>query len=256
MVIKLIKREFKDSKRYYGPTQIAIIGMFVLLGMSLTTVGNTIGPIISGIAILGFLGLFFGALVVSLLANIYILYTSIYGDRGYDLFVMPVSPFQIILAKMLTIALWTLISAASTVLGFFIFATIVGSLSDLWQGFQIIMDNFYFIVGDIDFAYLGLILASLAVSAILSSALILFAGAVANSSKVQKNRGVVAVIVYFVINYTLNIITSLASIGSDPFFLETMDTSTMMAAIGFDLAIAGLLIYGVIWIWNNKLEIL
>ncbi|HKM23744.1 MAG TPA: ABC transporter permease [Erysipelothrix sp.] len=264
MVIKLTKRDILDSKRYYIPIVISVIAFFVSLGFAINNLDNSqlslIGNIVSGASFLGVAAFSFGLFILSIIANIYILYTSVYGDRGYDLFTMPVTSGQIIFSKFLTIAFWAIVSFAAGVVGFLLFLMITGMMGDFLAAIQLILMNLSYLFENIDLGILIVLALSFLVSGIYSAALILFSGAVANSSKFQKNRGVVAVLVYFGVSFVINVITSLTNIGWDFLTMMNISKNTLLTIINasmvFNIAIAGLLLLAVKWLWENKLEIL
>lgn len=250
MVIKLIKRELKDSGKYYVPMQVMILTMFVIFGFMVNSVesGKMGGftDIITGISALGLVAIVFGLVIMGLLANIYILYTSIYGDRGYDLFTMPVSSFQIISSKLLTIILWSVVSMFTASLGIFVFTLITGTFKDFLYGLELFITQFKYIFTGFNIEDFFFVITQLASQWLLSSVLMLLVGAIVNTSKIQKNRGVIAVVLFYVINMALGMIDS-SVFGS---------YETMTVYLLFKLTLSGVLIYLVAWLWEHKLEIL
>lgn len=259
MVIKLIKRDFKDSMRYYGPMQIMIITLFVALGVAIQTQSSNLGAfsdIIGGLAIISIFGVILGLFIMSLLANIYILYTSVYGDRGYDLFTMPVTSFQIIAAKLLTIILWTVISGLVAYFGMFIFLIIIGEFNSFMQGIKLIVENFDVIfLGLLDSQDVFLVLLSGLVAWLFTSVLILFVGAAVNTSKIQKNRGVIAFVLYYAINFLVSLVMQFGMITTGIANNEVL-FSAMLPSIIFRLSLMGIMIFAVRYLWENKLEVL
>lgn len=259
MVGKLIKRDIKDSVKYYGPIQVLIIVLFVGMALFMNSVMNSyqnLMNIMATVSIIAVVAIVFGLLILSVLANIYILYTSIYGNRGYDLFTMPVSSMQIIISKLATVIIWTFISGVTAMLGLFIFLTLTGNLSDFMAGVVFIIENISVIIQGLDIASLGIFAIQGFTNLMFSSILLLFCGAIVNSSKVQKSRGVIAVVLYYLLNMAVNILETFVIPTTDPLGVLFLSTSTVFALTVFKLAFMGLMIYGVKWIWENKLEVL
>ena len=261
MVGKLIKREMKDSVKYYGPVQILILVLFVSMGLMIRSIemdsGSNFTNIFVMISMLAIVAVSFGLMILSLLANIYIVYTSMYGDRGYDLFTLPVTSMQIIISKILTIVIWSLISFVTAMVGIFVFLVIVGQLSNFMYGVGLIFKNFDVIFAGIaeDFGSIVLFLVDLLVAWIFGSVLMLFAGAAVNTSRIQKNRGLFAVLIY----YLISTVTSLATNYGLMFMSSSQlyfNTTTTVAAMVFKIALMGILLYGTKWFWEKKLEIL
>lgn len=260
MVIKLVKRDMRDSKKYYVPILIIIVALFTLLGLMIRSFDGSyysdVANIVGALSVVGIVALTFGLLILSVLANIYILYTSVYGDRGYDLFTMPVTSGQIIISKMLTIFFWSVLSMVAVGIGFFFFLATTNLLNEFFIGLQILLENLSYIFADLDMTNVAIFGLSAVVSWFFTAALMLFAGAVANSSKFQKNRGIIAVGIYYLIVFSLNLIQTLVIKESmTQIFFQGNSTVVLISAL-FDLLIVGVLLFGVKWLWDNKLEIL
>lgn len=258
MVIKLIKRELKDSVKFYGPMQIMIIGLFIGFGIFINSIQKSymaMLDITSGLSLLAIVVILLALAIIALLANIYILYTSIYGDRGYDLFTMPVTSTQIILSKILTIFTWSIASIVTSAIGAFILLVITGSLSSFLSGIVILFENLQFILGSIDYSNIALLAFQSLTNLVFASMLILFCGAIGNSSKVQKNRVLMTVLIYFGLNMIVNVIEAFIT-GPTIFSGIAMTNQIMITVIILRIALIGLMTLGTIWIWENKLEIL
>lgn len=259
MVIKLVKRDLKDSIKYYGPIQILIVVLFLGVGFFLNSVESSQHNLMNFMATLSMMSVFavmFSLFILSILANIYILYTSIYGDRGYDLFTMPVSSGSIILSKLLTVSIWSILSAITAGFGMLLFLLMTGNIGNFMYGVSFITENFQIIFAQFDYSIFGLGAVRLITNGLFTSVLILLCGAAVNSSKIQKNRGVMAVVLYYVLSMVVSFVEAYFVPFNDPMAGIMMSTASNVGLIGYKLALVGFMVFGIKWLWENKLEIL
>ena len=267
MVGKLIKYDLKDTSKAYLP----VIGM-ILIGtvLALTSLSFAQGQsqlafIFSTIMNFVIFGLVVGVVVMSVRATIYVLYGSIYTKNAYRLFTLPVKTWQIIVSKIMTSIIWSIVIS---ILTFLSIGIIVGYVS---EDFFIIFKGF----GELMTQLSTMITPSLAMvfiidsvlTSILGSMIILFAGSLSNSSLIRKNRGILTFVIVLI---TLSIYGQVASsFGADTmsvfarynlnaFLVGNLNIQFMEFFWVF--AFMGILIAGftfaTLWLWENKLEIL
>ncbi len=282
MVIKLIKHEFKDASRRFMP----IIGMIVAASIILTMTINieTIyrQDIALAMLMLVLMGLGVAVVVMSFMAFIDLLYTSLYNKNGYRLFTLPVETWEIITAKITVYALWNLIVGVVTFIAFLIIAAF--SIPD-FNSILLVMKNFFaFLREVIELRVVLVVLLDLISSNLLTIAIFLFAGSVINSRYVQNHRGIKMFILFLVLSALFNqifmLVTSNAhfvlnfdvnpEVFMDPNFDPTLNGWANWLYIESDLkglrdtallsaiytTVSLMLFYGTSWFWNHKLEII
>ena len=104
MVIKLVKRELRDSSTSFVPVLAAILAGSVLLPLQIRFF-NSIG-FLNAIVNIVLMLLFFTAMILSIRASFYILYTNMYNKSGYELFTLPVKLWEIVVSKLITLVIW------------------------------------------------------------------------------------------------------------------------------------------------------
>ena len=277
MVLKLVKNEFKDSRRKFMP----IIGLIVLSAVMLgITVKTNVQEMIDVIIFLVVFGLGIGSAVLSIMAFIDLLYTSLYNKNGYRLFTYPVETWEIIVAKVIVFILWYLIIGIVTITSMLVLGFIVFSGTDAMSYMGNLLN---YIHSQIELrAYLTFIFYQLS-SLIYGATFFLFIGSITNSSYIQNHRKLATFILYVVLlSISSNVFAHvMGSVGGldlnmNPGFLSgslpqlemnlgweqifTISTNLqqlqrLLLAALMTLAASGLLTLGTLWFWNNKLEI-
>lgn len=265
MVINLVKRELRLSFRSYAIVLACIVLGAILIPLQIRFLTSTIVNMIFGTLMSV---LFFGLIIMSIRASIYIYYTNIYNESGYELFTFPIKLWQIIVSKLITIFIWgVIVSVVAAVSFVLMIAMIEGDMSIIWEAISTTFNSIvkYLNVGDA--------LAMIAFTASYSieiSCLIFLAGAIANSSFITKRRTMWAVILFFVISGLVNATFRQFGISSGQFnffslvFTGPGDTDFVIALERGNLLIlslisfitSGVYIAGTLWFWDNKLEIM
>ncbi|MDE8252701.1 hypothetical protein PT191_01960 [Erysipelothrix rhusiopathiae] len=264
MVGKLFKNDLVDSYRAYAPVVGMMIAGCVLIILMIQLAINDRFGIFGTFLALALFALVVIVTVMSVRANIYVLYTSIYHKNGYRLFTLPVKTWQILVSKLLVAFFWSVIMGLLLILSLFIITfTTTGSLAIYGQAMQELSQYFtqYFESSVAFFAVIDNLL-----NFALSSLVILFAGAVAHSSYFQNNRGLVAVGIAVLIAIILGQIGAFVdtSFGSvllryDSYaFLQggSIPVGELALVVLYQILVCGFLAYGTLWFWNHKLEVM
>lgn len=139
MLKKLIKYDFKDQGKSLWPLHLALLGGSVLAGISLQyfmrsmkamteeAVGMNAMQTITMIVMI----LFFSCLMASSIVTLVFIgrqyFNNCFRDEGYLTFTLPVTPSQVLLSKLITGTVWTIINLVAVLLCCAIF---------LWIGFS------------------------------------------------------------------------------------------------------------------------
>lgn len=257
MVIKLIKRELSDSARSYIPVIVCILLSSILLPIQLRYLETSF---VFGILNFVIVIMVFTIFILSIRASFYILYTNLYNRSGYELFTLPVKLWEIMVSKVLTLVIWGLIIGLTSLVSFFLFASIfMGDVPLVIEGIRYFMAEWFPLVLNFDSF---LILVNLIVSGLQMCILVFFAGSIANSSYFSRNRAWFAFLFVFLISWVVNVLVS--SLGLDFSGISLMgspyaynfDRSVLIYDLVFTGVLTGLFFVGTLWFWDNKLEIM
>lgn len=281
MVTKLVKNEFKDSSRKFVP----ILGIIATASVILTMTINF--DMINNVAfanlllIIVLLGLGVAVVVLSFMAFIDLLYTSLYNKNGYRLFTLPVETWEIVTAKTVVYAMWNVIIMLVTLLAFFLITLVSVRDAEFWEVFKSI---FVFFTETVELRVVLTVLLNTVASGLVSISLFLFAGSVVNSRYVQNYRGIKMFIFYLVLTALSNQLFVQLGSSTNFIFNATVDPTPIiggtfnpvtqgwasiitlttnvsglrdMALMSLlYLIVAAILFYGTIWFWDHKLEII
>ena len=230
MLVKLFKYDFKASARFGVPLLIAIAAMTILGCLSTAvTVGNagaetfetaTNAPFGEMLIFFGMGGLVLisfalaGAAAVMGVLLLVQFYRSTVSDEAYLTFTLPVTPAQILWAKLFNTVVWSmftgiaLVLAASAILGTGM--TIAGVANDFLNTFA---ELFAFLHSTVGQSGLTMFLCCLlGAASFVSSYLMIFMAITFGSVIVQKRKALAAVAMIFVINFIMSGITSVLQV--------------------------------------------
>ena len=209
-----------------------------------------------------------------------LLYTSVYNKRGYQLFTMPVKSWEILVSKLVLVFIWmSIIGLVTLICGGTIMLIVFGKVDvlDYFASF------FSYLFSNIDVRVYAVSLFSSVVGTIYSFSLFMFVGSIVHSCYVQNGRNYKMLIFYLIavvlISSTLGklmssdmalqfIIGEGALNGEmlDPLvngwgqlFSTVVNVGALKATLWFSVLeglIATSFMYGTIWFWNNKLEVI
>lgn len=285
MVGKLIKNEFLDSRRSFQTVLVMIVSLTTILTIVVNTrFENSAVAFVIPILILIMVGLFIAVMVMWVMAFIDLLYKSIYNKNGYRLFTMPVKTWEIVVAKTVVFFIWMFIIAVVTFLAMMIFLAI--SFRDL-EIFRVYQSLISYILSNFSLAEIGIMVLSFISSNLITITVILFIGSVANSHFIQNRRALVAFVGYLILTaiisrFTVSFVSEVSlfdfvindQLIMNPGMIDSINPLTQgwstlfelsANTIGFqtvakvtliELLMSGLLMFGTVWMWDNKLEIL
>lgn len=273
MVINLIKKDLKDSAKYFIP--------IILLSLSLTVLSIFPDLLHSYIERRGLrydhfesvteiiwilvMVLRFALIGLSAFAVLKVLYQNIYNERGYELFTLPVNSWEILVSKLVSTIIWLAVVLISYYFAFnnlffysldFNWVNLVEPIKEIFSSFYEL--TLFTLVSFNTFLFgLGICLT------------IMFAGAFVYSKYVQKYRSfIVAVIVAFVFIIVLQsellIIDNLLvqinwseAINYPSYYhlLSYFPDCKIVYLTGIRLVFDIVLALGTLWLWNNKLQI-
>lgn len=272
MVKKLIKHEIASSARHFVPVFIMGLvgaGIFTSLMVSSFKVEySDMVEIAIGLGIVLLIGLVIASIVLMVIGELYVTYKSMYSVTGYRQFTYPITSQQRIAVKVITTLFWTIVTSlyVMVMVGISLFITAMFS-TDFSNLMNIVIDGLGDVLRNIDYAFATSLIVSGIGDTILSVFIILLAGAFANSSRIRKNRSVVALVAFLIINFVLSTISSIVlnlifQANNVSFLGIIMAGDGSLGHLGIYLGTLIKMIYcvgcyfAIVWLWENKLEIL
>ncbi len=285
MVGKLIKNEFLDSRKSFLPVVLMIVSVTTILLLVTNSRFQGGGAVfLVSILMLVLFGLFVAIFVMWVMAFINLLYKSVYNKNGYRLFTMPVKTWEIVVAKTAVYFLWLLIIGVVTFISVNVFLLITFSNTDFMEIYSSLVG---YIFSNISLPQIILMVLSFISNNLVTIATILVVGAIANSAWIQNQRSIKAFLMYVVLTAVISRVTAqfLSSapifnlnindaILSDPTILDSFNPmidswstifslatnvdamQTVAKVVLLEFLMSGLLVYGTLWVWDHKLEIL
>lgn len=267
MLLTLFKKDFKENASYFTPIilMVLVLGILLnfpdLLGSSDSYFDEMKTPVIFQASWLLSIATFVCIFIFSGLAIVRSLYNSIYNEKGYELFTLPISSGQIMFSKVLSVIVWLVVVYSFYYLTLSVFQLIVSNdnfytVSDIMsEKFKYMFSNlrnmFYMI-----FSYINRILYL-----IVMSLTVIFAGALANSSLVQKYRGAIAMIIITIVYFGIEYIERsmfdiyLYDLFYSNFVYNTVADADLLYITAFRLAFIVLLFIGTKILWERKLQL-
>ncbi len=197
MFARLLKHQLKSTYLTFNILYGVIILLGLLLGVSLK---NTL---LFTILIILFAFSLIAVAIFYVMSMFQICATSLYGKRGYLTFSIPVSPHQLILSKILTVFLYGLGLVLSFIIAFYLVFFVI-SPENAFEIFGELGNIIAAVFSSPAVAVLSFI--NFIVSFISGLMLIFFSFALANSGISNKNRNVIAVLIYIGLNIILSIL--------------------------------------------------
>ena len=276
MLGKLIKYEFKACGRVFFPIYLVILILSIINGIysqygfiqslknNLSQKGSLLG--VQGILTVVLLALFVSLFVITIIFTIQRFKKSLLEDEGYLIFTLPVSSRNIILSKYIVSLIFVILSTLVAILSF----VLMGIFIENYQFARIMNMTGLIIINMINSdkgiltAILGLIIVY--TNFVLSVYLSISVGQI---PKFNKHRSGIGVIAFFLINIIIgyvrsfinNIIPQNVWDGVENSLSSILDNSifTMNKYYWFmiitDIAIIGLLFYGINFILSKKLNL-
>ncbi len=282
MVTKLIKNEFIDPKRKFMPILGLIFAISVLILLSFRSSTIPTESILVVMVTLVIMGFGVAIVVLSFMAFIDLLYTSLYNKNGYRLFTLPVKTWEIITAKVIVFLLWNLIIGLFALVSFFVIGLVTMHGTDVMV---IIRSFFSYFFSQVELRVFMVLLLDVITSNLSTIALFFFVGSVVNSTYVQNNRGLKMFIFYLIATVVMGQLYGLVNdynnfvfdFNVNESFIHGMESfnpltdgwevmfnistniqglqSTALMSVLYAI-VSALLFMGTAWMWDHKLEII
>lgn len=222
MLAKLIKYEFKALYKKIllciaGGLLISVITL-ILFRVSVASDGNNI--FLQLLMSSGMLFTFLAMPAVGIVTLVFIIqrfYNNLYKDEGYLSFTLPVTPSQHLWAKLISGAVWTIISSIGVLLSFGIL--VVGIIQT--AGHYVGEDILSYITTTIEYAFsvIGIqpalfiieLLVSLLIS-VFSNMMIIYLCITLGSVISAKHKVLIAILLYFAVTMGISWVTGLVNI--------------------------------------------
>ena len=280
MLGKLIKYEFKACGRVFFPIYLVILILSIINGIysqygfiqslknNLSQKGSLLG--VQGILTVVLLALFVSLFVITIIFTIQRFKKSLLEDEGYLIFTLPVSSRNIILSKYIVSLIFVILSTLVAILSFMLMGIFIENykFARIMNMTGLIIINMINSDKGILTAILVLILGLIIVytNFVLSVYLSISVGQI---PKFNKHRSGIGVIAFFLINIIIGYVRSFINNimpqnvwdGVENSLSSILDNSifTMNKYYWFmiitDIAIIGLLFYGINFILSKKLNL-
>lgn len=235
MLRKLVKYEFKATRRAFLPLFLAMLLLALLSGIFMGPNVETEDPLLTtlrSIALFVYIMLIFSLFVVALVITIQRFYKNLTGDEGYLMFTLPVKSSSLIWSKLIVAVVWEITSIivilVSVLLLFVRHPEFYVNFSDRFQWFWA---EIRLHVGTSLETLLWFFLASLFVAAFVSTLQIY--ASIAIGQLFREHRVLFAIGSYFGISIVIQIVTSLLSmlpfISKVTALTGTMETTAIAA---------------------------
>ncbi|MDE6829989.1 MAG: hypothetical protein K2P34_06635 [Lachnospiraceae bacterium] len=237
MLRKLIKYDFKALSRYLIVIHAmllitAVLGRLLFVGRLMSDPGrlSNAGAIATIIGIIIYVILFMTAVFGTMLMIAICFYKNLYSDEGYLTHTLPVTRGQLLISKTVSGSVWMLLDMMMVILSLFILVLtrpVLDSFSSSW-------DELLSAMGFPASTGYGKILLAFAVLFIVSavSNVVLIYVSITIGQLFSNHRVLGAVVVYFVINTIVSIISSIAgSAYSMSTFSHAADESSFVMMV-------------------------
>ena len=247
MLGKLFKYDFKELGAFYLPVYLIYAGItaafaiLMVLGMNSSLQDNEVFSLLFGIITFVFVLAVIAFVLFSGLIVVYYFYRKFVSEEAYLTMTLPVKPWQHIISKLLSSAVWRLFTWIIFAVSVFLILLITGVLEELQRG---VTFNFVFRTVWSELRYeLGfdtgamVLCAVYCVMTLLTSPLIYFAS-MSIGQMAKKHKVLMSVGAFVIINIVISFLTANISI------LQLQDISAFSFLI---LAIAECIITSVVY---------
>lgn len=255
MLGKLIKYEYKATARTFIPIYIAILVVAVI--NRVFRIGNI--EVAWGISTIVLVGLFIGLGVLTIIMIIERFNKNLLGNEGYLMFTLPVKSEQLILSKLIISMIWTIISGIIASITFLIllgeaslFNEIFVNSDVIWIEFKNILQGQKYISNPI--LFIGVIGISGIINYISFIFKVYLSLAAAQLPVFNKNRTIVAFIVFFAINVVLSICSKVIKLIIPEALFYTF-SSVLILMIVTGIVVCIILFIAIKWILDKHLNL-
>ena len=241
MLGKLFKYENKSVSKLLTPMALAVIILPVLGALILKmqfifgdkfengSIISSIFSLASGIMIFFIVIATISACFISLFILMQRYYKNLFSDEGYLTFTLPVKTGSIILSKLFTAVIWSVIVAVCTIIGVMIFVLFGTSASfinnEVVDGFSQVFKQifeFYFTGSAVQIIYLIELLISIIVS-LFTNILLMYLAITIGCQIAKKHKVLASIGMYFVISSVVSVLSTI---------IQVITTTTLYG--GFD----------------------
>lgn len=265
---KLLKHEFKDSKKAYMKPVLLILAslIFSIFSFFMSGQDNNFLQALASISNLMIVAFVVATVILRFSADIYVLYQSLYDQNSYRTFLLPYSSFQIIFAKTLVSFLWTMLISFFAIVSIFVFMTVAIEVS--WGAlFAEYKEGILTFLKVIYWPNMLIVFVDYLTRVIIGSLSILLAGSIAHSSYVHRRRGFKTFLFVLLISFVYGRLSASLGAGTltvmnrypmDEILLGTsqLASTELFWVMMFNILSAAFMVYGTAWFWDNKLEII
>ena len=241
MLGKLFKYENKAVSKLLTPMALAVIILPVLGALILKiqfvfgdkfengSIISSIFSLASGIMIFFIVIATISACFISLFILMQRYYKNLFSDEGYLTFTLPVKTSSIILSKLFTAALWSVIIAICTIIGVITFAFFGTSASfvnhevvdGFCEAFKQIFE-FYFIGGSVQIVFLIELLINIIVS-LFTNILLMYLAITIGCQIAKKHKVLASIGMYFVISSVVSVLSTIIQVITTATLYEGFD---------------------------------
>lgn len=241
MLGKLFKYENKSVSKLLTPMALAVIILPVLGALILKmqfifgdkfengSIISSIFSLASGIMIFFIVIATISACFISLFILMQRYYKNLFSDEGYLTFTLPVKTGSIILSKLFTAVIWSVIVAVCTIIGVMIFVLFGTSASfinnEVVDGFSQVFKQifeFYFTGSAVQIIFLIELLISIIVS-LFTNILLMYLAITIGCQIAKKHKVLASIGMYFVISSVVSVLSTI---------IQVITTTTLYG--GFD----------------------
>ena len=241
MLGKLFKYENKSVSKLLTPMALAVIILPVLGALILKmqfifgdkfengSIISSIFSLASGIMIFFIVIATISACFISLFILMQRYYKNLFSDEGYLTFTLPVKTSSIILSKLFTAVIWSVIITICTIIGVMIFVLFGTSASfinnEVVDGFSHVFKQifeFYFTGSAVQIIYLIELLISIIVS-LFTNILLMYLAITIGCQIAKKHKVLASIGMYFVISSVVSVLSTI---------IQVITTTTLYG--GFD----------------------
>ena len=248
MLGKLIKYDFKALKKTLLPLCFGAVALsvFVTILMKLfylyqdysqnlsRVLDDIFGTVLTLLLIFGFLGLV-AAAIVSWFLILKRYYQNLFKDDGYLTFTLPVKTSGILLSKLISSTIWSLITSLFAIVSIAIFVVFGTSRQfinmDAIDTFSRIWETYWStpLLTLKDYIIIPIIFTLLVLSSVVQNILLLFLAITLGNQVSRKHKILGSVGMYFVVNTVASIIVSTAMILLTYAGLEQIDNDSIFS---------------------------
>lgn len=244
MLGKLIKQELKVSSRYFVPMYASFVIVTLLLKLSFLLSGggdifvqestSVFANFFQGLMIFVYVVVLIGICILTYFFIIKRFYSNLFGDEGHLMFTLPVTPGQLINAKLIGAIIWLLIMAPMMIGSFLLLFLGTDAYHSFVEMYGYIAEELH--VLEISGYNIGLLVFEIIVSGILGTicSLLMFYFAIALAQHFfSEHRLLGTVGCYFGLSIVQSIFESFSGV-----FLENIYSELLMATNPADMLAA------------------